>query len=333
MKKFDIDTNAIARQQAARIALKLDQSDGQDHFISKDTWKYAMEKYGAKKINIRISVFNAEKSIAVYIKRELEKNGGDARTIGEKWYNELVEFTEKGSNSHKNIPIEQVQKKPPQRTLAPKAADLKADSGKNIKSQPAKVKPAEKEVIVAKMYEKWSSNFKNSNLDINFYNKLYDFIKLVHCEIDDEAFDSKNYSSKEEQTMDEVIAVLAGESSLNSKAKYYIYRGIFQLDAASLTTVKKMGEKYDLPGINQDINLAQFANLSGEKQLDYLIGHLTYAKIRSGILSTERITPQQLWAMIKLPNRGQRYNNLVQQKSRCINKIFDANNIKRGIVT
>ena len=91
--------NNAAYQAAAKIVSRLDETDGKDCYISKDVWQYAVDKYGAKKVDKCISIFNAQKSLAVYINREIKKNGGNAEDIAEKWYNDLVQFQEKGSKS------------------------------------------------------------------------------------------------------------------------------------------------------------------------------------------------------------------------------------------
>ena len=303
------------RNFAQKIARTMDNIDGSDNRIESETWKtHAVAKMGAKdNVQRFISIYTASRSIEYYINRESRNTGETVSSIGTKWYGDLVSFTEtpdavKVDNSKNTI-----------------AANNEKAEKRDI------IKTAQKEQIVSKMHEKWSAKYKNSNLGKQFYAKLYDFIKQINCEIDDKDFDPKHYSSKEEQTMDEVIAVIAGESSLNSKARYYIYRGIFQLDSDSLKTVKAVAKDKKLPGVDQKITLSGFANLSGEKQLDYLVAHVAYGRMRSGISEKEKISPQQLWAMIKKPKYGQKQSDLTQEKSKAINKIFNKNKIERGI--
>lgn len=303
------------RNFAQKIARTMDNIDGSDNRIESETWKtHAVAKMGAKdNVQRFISIYTASRSIEYYINRESRNTGETVSNIGTKWYGDLVSFTEtpdavKVDNSKNTI-----------------AANNEKAEKRDI------IKTAQKEQIVSKMHEKWSAKYKNSNLGKQFYAKLYEVIKQINCEIDDKDFDPKHYSSKEEQTMDEVIAVIAGESSLNSKARYYIYRGIFQLDSDSLKTVKAIAKDKKLPGVDQKITLSGFANLSGEKQLDYLVAHVAYGRMRSGISEKEKISPQQLWAMIKKPKYGQKHSDLTQEKSKAINKIFNKNKIERGI--
>ena len=83
------DIKIIARQ----IAQKLDELDGKDNKISSETWKkHAVSKFGAKdNVNIYISVFYAEKSIALYLKRNANDN--DIKDIGQNWLDSLSKKT------------------------------------------------------------------------------------------------------------------------------------------------------------------------------------------------------------------------------------------------
>ena len=159
-----------------------------------------------------------------------------------------------------------------------------------------------KSYIVDKMYERWSKVYKDTNLDKKFYDKLYDIIDKLHCTIKDEDFKKEKYHSKKEQVMDEVIAIFARESSLNSRTINGCYNGIFQLDSMSLKTIQSTSDTYKIENINKKISIENFRNLSGEEQLDYLVGHIAYA-LKTGEFSKEKsMPPAELWAMIKLPN-------------------------------
>ena len=341
-------TNNI-KALASQIAQKLDKKDGQNNRIDAETWKkFAVAQYGAKD-NVKqcISIFNAEKSIEYYLKKNAQKEGISENDIGQRWLNSLddIDLSQqavKSSDTEAEKPVLPSIELPANDDLEAKADATRVDKAdvilqakfdankKKVNENLAKV-GEQREIISSKMHTKWSSKFKNSNLDKKFYTKLYDVIKKINCSIDDKDFKSDKYSSKMEQTMDEVIAVLAGESKLNSKAKNYIYRGIFQLDSNSLTTVKAMAKKYNINGVKQNISLAGFANLSGAEQLDYLIGHVAFGKLCSNIKEYEKITPQQLWAMIKLPSKGQKDSLLTQQKARAINRVFTGSQVERGI--
>lgn len=323
------------KKQAQEIAGYLDRLDGKNNKIDAETWKkYAVSNWGAKdNVSNNISIFNAVKSIEFYLKREAKATGNKASDIGEKWYNDLVSIENKNSQpkATKSTESEEISEQT-DALYIDNTNNKIASKTKENRDLTAKlnINPIKQE-IVSKMHQKWSSKYKNSNLNQEFYSKLYDFIKQINCEVDDKDFDRKHYSSKEEQTMDEVIAVIAGESSLNSKAKYYTYRGIFQLDSDSLNTVKFVAKDKKLPGVNQNITLSGFAKLSGEKQLDYLAAHIAYGRMSSGLSEKEKISPQQLWAMIKKPKHGQKHSDLTQQKSIAINRIFNKNKIERGI--
>ena len=174
-----------------------------------------------------------------------------------------------------------------------------------------------KEYITDKMYQKWSTR-SNTNLDKSFYEKLYDIIKKLKCSIDEKDFDTDKYHSTIEQTMDEVIAIFEVEAGLNSRTKNGIYNGIFQLDEKSLKTIQQFSDKYKIDNVDKKISIEQFRELSGDKQLDYLVGHIAYA-LKSGNFSKDNnLTPEKLWAMIKMPNKWKNNETLITNKKNII---------------
>ena len=212
---------------------------------------------------------------------------------------------------------------------------------KQEEAREAKIKKQEenvltKEEICSKMFKKWSSKFKNSPLTESFYLKLYDVIDTLNVEIPESDWDRENYSSPKEQAMDEVIAIFAGESQLNPRSKKGIYNGLFQLATPGLTEAKRWAKKNpEVPGmknISDSMTINKFRNSSGELQLDYLVAYIGKCKEYSKIGKDEKITPGQLWAMIKYPFKGKN-NKLVQQKTDSIANVFNNSKIQQGIKT
>ena len=192
----------------------------------------------------------------------------------------------------------------------------------------------EKAEVFNIMYEKWIDLFSISPLKQVFYEKLYDVIETLNVEIPESDWDRENYSSPKEQAMDEVIAIFAGESQLNPRCKNGIYNGLFQLANPGLTEAKRWAEKNpDVPGmknISKGMTITRFRNSSGELQLDYLVAYIGKCKEYSKIGKDEKITPGQLWAMIKYPFKGKN-NKLIQQKTDSISNVFKNSNIEQGI--
>ena len=73
----------------------------------------------------------------------------------------------------------------------PPAQNIKLDLRKTIN----------KDEICKKMHAKWKSNFPNSPLNLDFYNKVYDMVDTLNVKIPDSEFDKEKYSSKIEQTV------------------------------------------------------------------------------------------------------------------------------------
>ena len=235
---------------------------------------------------------------------------------------------------------------PRQQEVAARDATRVADSPevrlmKQEEAREAKLRKQEdsvltKEEICSKMFKKWGSKFKNSPLTESFYLKLYDVIETLNVEIPKSDWDRENYSSPKEQAMDEVIAIFAGESKLNPRSKNGIYNGLFQLANAGLTEAKRWAKKNpDVQGmknISNSMTITKFRNSSGELQLDYLVAYIGKCKEYSKIGKDEKITPGQLWAMIKYPFKGKN-NKLVQQKIDSIANVFNNSKIQQGIKT
>lgn len=204
-----------------------------------------------------------------------------------------------------------------------------------------------KAITCKKMQSKWSKTFKNSPLKENFFLKLYDLIKLLNIKISKKNFDKKHYSSQEEQAMDELIAMFAGESQLNPqkvgnvKGKPTFY-GLFQLSQEGLNAAKKWAKNHPnfsgMSNIKQNMTLQNFRQLSGEKQLDYLVAYIGSSRDASNIPENESLSPAKLWSMVKLPNLNEnipqkkaRRIKTITQKQDSIARIFSQNSIPRGI--
>ena len=187
-----------------------------------------------------------------------------------------------------------------------------------------------------KMYNKWHSKFPNSPLKQDFYEKVYDIIETLNIKVPEEQWDKKSYSSPQEQAMDQVIAVFAGESRLNPKSKNGIYNGLFQLAKPGLTESNNWAAKNKnvkgMNNINKNLSIEGFRNLSGAKQLDYLVAYIGKCKEYSKIGSDESITPAQLWAMIKMPFDG-RKSKSITAKTNAINNVFENNKIHKGTIS
>lgn len=325
--------NNSFKNQVQKIVEYLDALDGKDNVINVNTWKNFAPGNLKNDVAIlnNLSIFNASVLINNAIKHESSQNVETSNDIGEKWYSELLSIANNKYESciKQNQMVMSADALYVDKTKSVIAASYNVDSSK-------KSEAFEKETIVFNMYSKWSKIFKNSPLGKDFYNKLYDVIKTMNCTIDDSNFDSNMYSSKTEQTMDEVIAIFAGEAKLNPKAKNGQYRGLFQLAAPGLKDLQKWAAKNpDVPGMNniRNININQFAALSGCAQLDYLVAYIGKAKEYSKIPENQSITPGQLWAMIKYPFKGQSDSGITAQKNEAIQNVFTNSSVPHGSET
>lgn len=346
--------NILFSAKAKQLAEQLDKLDGKtDGAISASVWKdNAVKNWGAKdNVKVSISLFGAIKSIEKYMKAEAAKAGKSTDDIGEKWYSELVSISKIAGEQPVTKPADNIQDKktelivseqPIYKPLAENADALNVDKT-NIKTESSFVQKKDitahlnldpdKEKIVSSMYEKWSAKFKNSKLGKDFYSKVYDVMKVLNCSVKDVDFNSEVYSSKKEQIMDELIAIFACEAQLNPAARNGIYRGLFQLATGGLTDLKKWASKHqDVPGMKniKNININQFARLSGVEQMDYLVAYIGKAKEYSKIPAEQSVTPGQVWAMIKYPFKGQLHSNITAQKNSAIQRVFKNSNIQQG---
>ncbi len=346
---------ANIKRLAADLAAKLDKADGEDGKITSDIWKRCpVINWGAKdNVNESISIFSAKKSIDHYIKRELKNPKNTLADIEKQWQGDVLNLTKQkkepakseSNKKTKMIPKDVIQKisqeisrgieqKRDVLSVNNSNAEMIASVGKAEKHN-ISIPQTQKTIIVNGMYAKWSKIFTNSPLTREFYSKLYDVVKVLNCSISDSEYDSSVYKSKDEQTMDQVIAILAGESKLNPKAKDGKYHGLFQLKTPGLIDIKRYAVKHpEVPGmknINQNANIKDFWNMPGEAQLDYLVAHINNAKIYSKIKSNEKITPAQMWAMIKFPFEGKASSDTTAQKANAIKAVFKNSNIQYGI--
>lgn len=81
-----------ANLKAKQIAQELDRHDGKsDNLITADTWNnvFKAKEKGGKEIRSCISVFNAEKSIKTYLKRNALSESG-RNDVGEAWLQDVV---------------------------------------------------------------------------------------------------------------------------------------------------------------------------------------------------------------------------------------------------
>ena len=110
---------------AKQIVKKLDELDGKDNKIGADVWKkHAVADFGAKNnVSSYISIFSAEKSIELYLKRNSKNN--NVKDLGQKWLDSLSEI------STESIGAKQ-QEAP--RPSAQKPRNLKLSGNSNIAS-------------------------------------------------------------------------------------------------------------------------------------------------------------------------------------------------------
>lgn len=261
----------------------------------------------------------------------------------ESWYQQFNDFRTKASESPKT---EQYVAVPDATYVAPKpnSDEISISLNPDINLHDITVKRAE---ICEKMQEKWCKTFKNAPLKEDFFLKLYDLMKTLNVKISEKDFDKNHYSSPEEQAMDELIAMFAGEARLNPrtigtvKGKPTFY-GLFQLSQDGLNAAKKWAKNHPnaagMSNINQNMTLQKFRQLSGEKQLDYLVAYIGSSRDASNIPENESLSPAKLWSMVKLPNlnennsqKKERRERTIIQKQDSIARIFNRNNIQRGI--
>ena len=213
-------------------------------------------------------------------------------------------------------------------------------------------KASDKEVdlqeITLKMSKKWCKVFKDSPLSQKFFEKLCDVIKILNVKVPEKDWNKKVYSSPEEQAIDEIIAVFAGESRLNPRTIGKVrgrnsFYGLFQISQQGLTTAKHWAKEHpEIPGmknIKQNMTLSAFRNLKGEEQLDYLVAYIGASRDASKISQDEELSPAKLWSMIKLPNLDEnnpakkaRRERTIAQKQDSIDNIFKSNKVPLGIV-
>lgn len=277
----------------------------------------------------------SDKEISIFL-AECENNGIEAEK--EPWYSKYeAQISEHFSNLRKKV-SEYIMPKEQNVAVrdatyvapAPEAAMMKR---KETHSQKESLH-LNKTELCRKMYNKWSSKFLKSPLKQDFYEKVYDIINTLNVKVPKESWDKNEYSSPQEQAMDEVIAIFAGESELNPQRKNGIYNGLFQLAAPGLKEAKAWAKKNPnvsgMDNISDSMTITKFRNSSGSLQLDYLIAYIGKCKEYSKIDKDESITPGQLWAMIKYPFKGKN-NKLVQQKTNAINNVFINSKVEQGI--
>ena len=199
-----------------------------------------------------------------------------------------------------------------------------------------------------KLGKKWRKIFVNSTLTDTFFQKLCDVMTTLKIKVPDSEWNKAKYSSPEEQALDEVIAIFAGEARLNPrtvgkvKGKSMFY-GLFQISQQGLTSAKHWAKEHpEIPGmknIKQNMTLSAFRNLKGEEQLDYLVAYIGASRDASNISQDEELSPAKLWSMIKLPNLDEnnpakkaRRERTIAQKQDSIDNVFKNNKIPLGIV-
>lgn len=164
-----------------------------------------------------------------------------------------------------------------------------------------------REQNIAKFARSWKLAYPNVNeADLKrFIRKLYKVCKeLKITQTNDGKLDPR-YATKEDQIVDEMLAVFANESKLNPKAISHAgsetYRGIFQLGDTTFTEMKKHNPATRPLGKTL------------EQQLDNLVDYFNYNHDIFGMPDGLRLNAKRMATMIKYP-KAWRYNETVGGK-------------------
>lgn len=182
---------------------------------------------------------------------------------------------------------------------------------------------------VQKLENYWNNKkiYPQYDLSPKFYEHLKDTCRKMNCLVSEKDFDPTKYNSREEQTVFEMSAIFAVESSMyHKKTNSNKFFGTWQVSSSAATTVNQeiAKDKENLPPTEQKKLLPKLTpqgmlRISPEKQLDYLEVYIKACKRRySKIPQEETITPAQVWAMIKSPYAGNN-DKKVEAKQNIIN--------------
>lgn len=204
-------------------------------------------------------------------------------------------------------------------------ADPSEAPRRTTKKTTSKYVPSEKTVktIADSWADKWGISNTNGEFT-RFVRKVYDIAQELNITKLNGKRDSR-FPNKEDQIVDEILAIFAGESSFNPKAvNSNLYYGIFQFSEISMKDCAQQN-KLKEKGLKR-LSMAEFRKLPRIKQLDYFVAHINLAKMYSRI-GNKPISAAQAWAMVKGPFNGQKLK-AIKAKSDSIQTIRN----NRGMV-
>lgn len=184
-------------------------------------------------------------------------------------------------------------------------ADPSEAPRRTTKKTSSKYVPSEK--TVKTIADSWANKCKISNANgefTKFVRKVYDIAQELNITKLNGSRDSR-FPNKEDQIVDEILAIFSGESDCNpaSKSPNGLYHGIFQFSEISMKDCA-MSNKLKEKGLKR-LTMNQFRKLSRIKQLDYFVAHVNLAK-RYSKIENMPISAAQAWAMVKIPSNGQK---------------------------
>ena len=309
------------------IYRRLDELDGGlgtdnkgETFIRKSIWNEFADICGGKHINEQITKDDAMRSIKTYIQRataDTKKKIAQFLGLNNQNNNQSVSADKRTDRSL--MPDNTIPNDEPARVATvgksniPPAAPLS-----NVSNTPQSSTSQTKRAKA--IADSWAETFKISNRNgefTKFVERLYEIAKELNItKTTSGTWDKSKYPTIEDQIVDELMAIFAGESRFRTKTSG-IYHGIFQLandpnimaDADTTKYLKEANLKYT--------NIKAFDNLSRLQQLEYLVPYLKTGIKRSN-LKGQSISPAQVWSMIKYPSLGKPGNVIKNREGKVI---------------
>ncbi len=275
---------------------KLDESDGKkDNKISASVWNQFAKICGGNAVKESINNNDAIRSIGIYLER--------ATADTKKKIAQFLGLNNQNNNQNQGVNRNRNRSLMPDNTIPNDEPGRVAKLGRNEVVAPAvpvhNVSQSSGTKKNAKaIADAWAETFGISNKNgefTKFVERLYDIAKQLNItKTNSGSWDKTTYPTKEDQIVDELMAVFAGESSFNPKAKNGGYRGIFQLDQMSLDSLNMS---------NKVKSIDQFANLSRIQQLDYFVAHINLGRSYSK-MGNQPISSAEAWRLVKFPAYG-----------------------------
>lgn len=310
--------NIEALNFAKQIVAHLDSQEVKkgDGYLDKPIWSQFIADKGGKDINNSISYQNAERSIAKYLTEQANKLHTTASKLAAEWLKfRFVPKTVSANTTSKETP-ENAAPVRNEKELT-KVYELQAE-----KFTPAKAFQIKNSEDISEsdmslhqraeaIAEAWAEPYHVSNKNgefTKFVEKLYKLAKKLNItKTNGGSWDKSKYPTIEDQIVDELMAIFAGESSFDPRSKNGKYRGIFQLDQMSLNALKMS---------NKVGRISAFANLSRIQQLEYFAAHIELGKTYSQ-LGDKALSPAEAWRLVQYPAYGkpEKLKSKSQQKA------------------